>query len=489
MRNIFVSHARRFVKETGAALLVALIVLSLCSLLGVFLALNANTGLIISDNYESRMQASYAALAGLDHASALLRGLGFDEILRGPDGRYDQRSVYMNDAKTFGFRLPVPLPTARTLNITDPAMEIAGIPDDGIINTGFYSGTSGAVLIPVSGIAMSGPDPSGYGTTILSRYFVKATDNNGEASELQGDSENNPFVDGDGVVIVRSVGVARTLSLQPGSVSGRNSVVVYEAKLKRLSMWNIGPALTVLGSGAEAVFSGAPEISGGSAPGIGTVSVPPGGGLTERSIREAAKSVGLITGGGIPHPSVLDITGGIVHDPDAALLLDPLYLWNFIHRKAPKFADYYHMGNQSWTAGRTPYLGFYDAGRPWNAPGQDPKVTVIDGDLTVSGGFSGGGLLIIAGDFSCIGPVAFNGLILVIGTGRLEIAGSGPGITGGVVVGRIVEKTEKTFVFGEPEISIGGDTFLLSDREVIKMAVSLIPAGRISFREIAGVDP
>ena len=69
------------------------------------------------------------------------------------------------------------------------------------------------MIIPLTGIALSSPNPYGSGTIITSRYFVKVTDNNGEASERAAEGvgpgqPDDPFVDADGTVIIRTMGVA-----------------------------------------------------------------------------------------------------------------------------------------------------------------------------------------------------------------------------------------------------------------------------------------
>jgi hypothetical protein len=139
MPEVSMSHttigARRLSGEDGAALLITLIALSLILLLGLFMMLNALAALQISDNCESQLQASYAALSGLSHARALLRGLSFDDLLRGPDGVWDPSSSYISQAKTFAFRNPIALITAQSLNVLDPSSDVIGLPDDGIINT------------------------------------------------------------------------------------------------------------------------------------------------------------------------------------------------------------------------------------------------------------------------------------------------------------------------------------------------------------------
>jgi hypothetical protein len=483
------ANPRRSSKETGAALLITLFALSLFAILGLYMALNATTGLHISDNYESQTRATYAALAGLNHARSLLRGLTPDDCLKGPDGRFNEDSSYLDQAKNFRFRLPLSVLTAQAMDILNPSPDISGIPDDGLINTGFYDGTNGTVLIPIVGISQMVPNPYGAGEIPASRYFVKVTDNNGETSEIMEDSEDNPFVDGDGILIIRSMGVAKTISESTGLIARRNSVAVFETRLKRMSTWDLGPALVVLGTGVAPTLSGSYEISGGISPGVGTIDAAPEDAISlEQIVREAAEGNGVVTGGDLPSPSVLDITARIRENPDQSLLLNARYLWDFIRDQAPTFTDNYYDGSQNWIGGSAPYTGFYDSTKPANAPEQDPKITFVNGDLSVTGNFSGGGLLIVTGNFSCSGPYEYNGLILVIGSGNLTAAGSGQGIEGGIVIANLMN-SGGGMTLGAPCISVSGNSRFISNREVVKMAIGLIPASQISFREIAGSDP
>ena len=197
--------------QEGFALLLALIALALVSAIGLYQCMIAASEIRISDNFESYILARTAAEAGISHGRDLLRGLYFDDLLQGPDGAYDATPASLASARRASFRTPVSWPVARMLDMIDPAADLAGATDDGILNTGRYAGAYGTVLIPGTGIALAVPDPFGTGMRILSRYFVKASDNNGEASELAGDPLDNPFWDGDGQVLIRSMGIARTL--------------------------------------------------------------------------------------------------------------------------------------------------------------------------------------------------------------------------------------------------------------------------------------
>ena len=129
--------------ESGLALLLALIALSLFSLIGLLVALDATSELRISDNHESHIRAENAARAGMSHARELLRGLLYDVLLEGPDGTHDGTAQYINLSKTFPFRNPMPWAVARSLDLSNPAAELGGLSDDGLLNTGLFGGAGG----------------------------------------------------------------------------------------------------------------------------------------------------------------------------------------------------------------------------------------------------------------------------------------------------------------------------------------------------------
>jgi hypothetical protein len=474
-------------RESGIALLLTMFALALISMLGLIMTLNATMEVRISDNSESHAQAVTAAISGLSHARIAVHRLDFDALLRGPDGVYNDSPAYIAEAKSFRFRLPFPVLTAQMLNIESPLADIGGVSDDGIINTGELSGIAGTALIPREGIALWAENPAGTEPFLLSRYFVKITDNNGEASERAGDSADNPFADGDGIIIVRSIGVSRTLTEIAGDGVRRNSVAVFESRLRRTSAWDSGPALNILGAMTNVVFTGSPEISGGSSAGIGVINTSAAGEFAEYLPPETS-AVKNITGGGLPIPSIRDITGEARNDRNKSILINPGEMWNFIARRAPRMADATYEGDQLWDGTDMPFLGYYDKVKPWNDPAQKPAAVLVSGNLSAPGGLSGAGLLIITGSLECAGTLDYRGLILVLGDGRLKLATDGPGIKGGVFVAGLVHSDEGVS-FGTADIAIGGNTLITADRELVRMALRLFPVEQISFREIAGSDP
>ena len=475
-------------EESGIALMLTMFALAMISILGLVMTMSAITEVRISDNHESHMQAVLAAISGLDHARAAVHRLDFDALLKGPDGVYDTGAAYMKEAKSFRFRLPFSVLTAQTLNIEDPLADIGNAPDDGIINTGALLGSAGTALIPREGIALWADNPDGTGPRLLSRYFVKVTNNNGEASELVGDASDNPFIDGDGIIIVRSIGVSRTLAESTGESVRRNSVAVFESRLRRAAAWDLGPALNILGTSANAVFTGSPEISGGTAAGIGVLRDDGYGTEFAENLIKAASAVENISGGGLPSPSIRDISTEARNDRGKSILFDAGAMKDFVRRRAPLMADIVYEGDRHWTESNMPFLGVYDKIRPWNDQAQNPLIVLVRGDLTAPDGLSGAGVLIVTGKLECAGTLDYRGLVLVLGAGELSLSADGPGIAGGVVTAVLADSGGGA-AFGTPYINIGGFTRITADKELVRMALRLFPVEQISFREITTSDP
>ena len=63
--------------------------------------------------------------------------------------------------------------------------------------------------------------------------------------------------------------------------------------------------------------------------------------------------------------------------------------------------------------------------------------TVVNGDLTLSGNLSGYGLLVVTGDLAMGGNVSWNGVILVIGQGHMFLSSTGFGeVDGAILIAR-----------------------------------------------------
>lgn len=483
--------------DCGLALVTCLVVLAVFTLIGLSLALNAGTEMRIGDNFEALVQSRQAALAGLHHARELLRGPDFDALLAGPDGTYDHRPAYLAYARRHRYRNPLDWPTAGEIDVDHPDAWISALTDDGLLHSGCCNGALGTVLIPLQGAACTRMALPGGSARAVSRYFVKVSDNNGEASELSGDPGDNPFLDGDGVVLVRSLGIARTIGEIVGLRQRRNSVSVYEGRYRRRRTFDLDAPITLCASGVwpsgPAMFEGREfHINGGSAePGIAVLDPYPGDAIEpwrqvisniDPGQEENIQGAGLV-------PSVVDPTISVRAHPEKRLLLDGPYLFGFVSRAVPRFADSVFVGDRIWSGIGTPDLGAYDPALPCNDAGQRPRVTCVDGGLTVSGEVSGAGVLIVRGGLRVTGRLVFSGLILVVGTGDLALQGAGTELRGAVFVAGLTTLGGAA-AQEAARFSIGGDVRVVFDRDVLRMALRLLPVIQEGFREITSLtDP
>jgi hypothetical protein len=60
-----------------------------------------------------------------------------------------------------------------------------------------------------------------------------------------------------------------------------------------------------------------------------------------------------------------------------------------------------------------------------------PQINVVNGDLTLPGGWTGSGILLVTGNLTLHGNPSYNGLILVIGKGSVVKDGGGNGVVNG----------------------------------------------------------
>jgi len=474
------STGQRLKDEQGIAMLFVLIALSVLTMFSAYLFMSSVEELKVSDNSESMLQARFAARAGIEHAREALRGLQFNAVLKGPDGTYTNTSDYLNTVRSASFRNPATWSTFRSLNLADPTGDFGSLPDDGVVNTG-----SGTVLIPQTGIVFSATNPYGAGTLNTARYFVKVADNNGEASELAKDAANNPFVDGDGIIIVRSSGVAQTISDIAGGTIRRNSVAIFESRFMQGGgpFGPMGSPAIVIGSSIDANFSGnAFDITGTSeGPGLATIDTDLNDAFfPDQILKAATNGKGNITGnctGADASNCIADITNSVINDTKKSQLRDPNWLHDFVFNQVPNMAD------NVITNGS---IGSVDLGTTSN-----PKITFVSGDLSATGGITGAGLLVVTGSLAMGGSVNFDGLVLVIGSGDFWAHGMNRGIHGGLIVANLTE-VNGAWTFGTSTVfDIRGNSQISSyDGSLASMGSGIIPLKQISFREIpSGMDP
>jgi hypothetical protein len=104
------------------------------------------------------------------------------------------------------------------------------------------------------------------------------------------------------------------------------------------------------------------------------------------------------------------------------------YDFNSIYNQMSQMADYSLTGSQNFTSS-SPNYGSYT----------NPKVTVVNGNLSCAGNWTGGGVLIVNGNLSMGGGCQFTGVVICLGD--VTIAGGGPSDIAHVMGGLIYQGT------------------------------------------------
>jgi hypothetical protein len=120
----------------------------------------------------------------------------------------------------------------------------------------------------------------------------------------------------------------------------------------------------------------------------------------------------------------------------------------------------------------------------------NPMTVVVDGDFSMSGNYTGYGLLVVTGNFSYSGTTGWNGIVLVIGDGTTTYNGSGGGnnsFNGAIYVATIWDTNHNLLNSFGPvsyDISGGGGSGTYYNSCWIKAAQQPVTYQVLSFREI-----
>ena len=111
-----------------------------------------------------------------------------------------------------------------------------------------------------------------------------------------------------------------------------------------------------------------------------------------------------------------------------------------------------------------------------------PQIIYVNGDLTLSGNFTGYGILVVTGTFTAKGSNTWNGLIFVVGAGNFIDKGTST-FNGAVVVGNT---TGTGTTLGAPNVDVsgGGNGGVNYSSGCIAQASQLTTYHVISMREL-----
>ncbi len=465
-------------KERGIALLVALFIAILLSLIALALTFSAMKEFGTSTEFERHEKALLVADAGFNEAKQMLRGRDLDELLQAT-AMVPQYVAGGGASWPTAARMPILPIDARNVDFeSTPPGSVGGRSLRGLVT-------------PPGGLRITAGPYAG-------RYFAKLTDNEDEAPW---GLPNDPTSDRDGFLYLRVVGVYRGLpgeSITYGT-SLKNSVAVIEAQLKRDMSFDLQSPLSVYGQNVSSVFSGNSfKIDGYDHRGMTYEQVVAGHndnnltaftGLSCLNNAEgqgdAAGAVNEVTGslssqqnnniigeGGTP--SVQDTTQDIRNSPnaDATNIFDGAFLVNFANLMTG-IADYKYADGTT-LSGENIVLG---------TP-QNPKITVATGDLELNGNGTGAGIMIVRGSLDIGGSFIYDGVILVVGEGEIRLHGANKSFLGGIYVVNVTKNADGTATFGTPTIDIQGNSNFYMKSDSITMAYSLLPMRVISWVEI-----
>jgi hypothetical protein len=459
--------------DYGFAMVIALIVALVLSLLCLSVTLSSMSELKISNEFENHEKAILIAEAGFNRERQGLRGDQLDTLLAQPGTML----VFKADqtAPEWAMRNPISPIDARNIDFASPS------------TTGCVASTVTGLLTPTTGQVVPG-----------GRYFARLTDNP--------EPDNDPAKDSDGTVYLRVIGIASGLPGESNSYGSerKNAVAIIEGVLHRDSSFNMSSPLSLLGPHVNAQFGGEPLLIDGydhetmtaadlmkpgnavepnqekaheglsALPAINCLD-PVNASAAVEELKEALKAKqndNVIGAGG--EPSIADGSNDLLTDPNPETrnVLDAAYMYS-IAQKVAGIADLRYEGNQSLGGQGQDVLAL--------GTSASPKITYVHGDLNVSGNIVGSGLLIVTGDLKGTGSLIYEGLILVLGTGVVTFGGANNGILGGLLAANLTGTPPQ---FGNTSISITGNSNFYFKGDAIRMAVSLLSMRTLSWREI-----
>jgi hypothetical protein len=214
------------------------------------------------------------------------------------------------------------------------------------------------------------------------------------------------------------------------------------------------------------------------------------------------------SGNTIPNPLVPDVVDGSAIDPQTGVkpldglttVKENIDLVESLKSSADLKVDG-NIGSLSDLKSRNSACSSYPMGtNSTSAPlaCQGPKITVIDGSAKMTNP-AGVGILVITGDADLGGNLQWDGLILVIGSGKLTLSGGGnKTINGGIYVANTLDFSDPAFPQGKPwpelpihglgQVSVdsngGGTSSLLYNSCAIANAVGNQSFRVITYREM-----
>ena len=484
------AHRNSRKQEAGVALLLSIFVLLAISVVGIAMIVASGTESALAGNYRASTSAYYAATAGLEEARSRLLPKNpkyFDTTAPtfmpplGTSLAFDQVRYILNSN---GGEVVAPL-------LGNPAT----YPDSEY----FQEFTFNPIAANTQTITSTSALPAGVTPPLYKWVRINAITEKSLNRDLNGDAVKDPTTPlfYDSALTPPRLIVNALPPATAQQVFEITALAVLPNRTEKLLQYTVAartfnlnfPSALTLGAN-NVTFNGANssqyQVNGqdGSNP-----SAPPVPGCTTNplTVKDAIGTtnpgdVASITAG-IPSNRLGNYTGASGATPDVALVsisnsLDtPLDTYNTL-QTIQNSADLVISGNAN--QGQMP-----------NAmSATNPMTVVVDGDFSMSGNYTGYGLLVVTGNFSYSGTTGWNGIVLVIGDGTTTYNGSGGGnnsFNGAIYVATIWDNNHNLLNnFGpvQYDISGGGGSGTYYNSCWIKAAQQPVTYQVLSFREI-----
>lgn len=469
--------------QRGAALLIAIFTLLLISVVALSMILLAATESGIGSNYKSALQSFYVAKAGLEEGRGRIFGGNTNPLSA---SGFPSGGTALALGQVWYILNPASGETVNPANLaaSNPYADFEYNAEWGV------PVTSATVHTVTSTSAVAGLPTANY-------KWVRITPRTEKSASL--DINGDSVIDNANVVMYD--GGQQLLANQP---SGSQTYQVYTVTAlavtpsggRRMLQYNASPvglnltfpsALTLDGPGASyggpssnpfTASGGDLSGSGGEPASCNNVPVtPPKYALGATSAADANNVAGGIpgnrtshyTGAGSPTPSVGNISSSLPPSEQTPQGLDAMV------QQIASVANNVIAGPASSVP-----LG----------SAASPQITVVNGDLSMSGNSTGYGILVVTGNLTFSGTIGWRGIILVVGQGNFSYSGGGNNeFDGALFVAKTKDSSgNELSALGAPSVNWGGGggNGIHYDHCWINNALSGggLPVKVLSFREI-----
>ncbi|MFQ5740775.1 MAG: hypothetical protein ACE5JX_17365, partial [Acidobacteriota bacterium] len=393
----------------GFSLITVLLWMLLMGTLVLLLHVRLTSQFRVTAEVDRQLYSLILAENGVEYARTILPHLDLNDLLSGLDGVH-------SGVDASEWRNPMPLAKAREIDPSTWLWER----DDGLP---FFQNR---LLLP-----------GGYRAEGEGYFFLRFSNN----------PEESPESDEDFVVLVRSLGLAPSLPVQPSMPSVRNNVSIVEARFRQETTFALPSPLTLLGDSGTFQWEGENfTIDGGDHFGVSLVEASQSG--LEQDFQESLtpRQWARIQGQGSPS-SLQDATQTYREKRNYQVVFRSPF-WKHFEEHLPEFSD------------------------PKETLRFLPEGGVVDESLT--------GVLVARGNLTLQGDVRLEGLLLHLGGGRLELR-DGARVNGAIWMSNVdASRSQPTAL--PLWLSVRDSAAVVYEAEAIRQALAQLPPTQLGWR-------